>query len=63
MKVMYTGSSSLCYRSAPSGTEYQFDTMVAQKVDRKDETFFRNMANAPNSQWRIIGLIETIKGE
>lgn len=61
MEVVYKGGNPLNYRSAPSGTVYMFDPGVPQKVQKADETFFKNMAKAENSLWECVPITEIIK--
>lgn len=60
MDVIYNGPNPLNYRSAPSGTEYMFSPGESTTVQKEDETFFRNMANAPGSRFECVGLKEKV---
>lgn len=60
MDVIYSGPNPLQYRSAPSGTEYMFVPGEAMKVYKDDEQFFKNLSNAPGSQFECVGLKEKV---
>lgn len=60
MKVVYTGGSSLAYRSAPSRTPYVFFPGVPQAVKPEDEQFFRNKSANPANPWQIEGMVEAV---
>lgn len=62
MEVIYRGTMPLNYHSAPSGFEYLFDPGVPQKVQKGDEKFFEGMANATDSHWEVVKIVDKVKG-
>ena len=62
MDVIYRGPNPFNYHSAPSGKDYMFDPMTPQKVDKKDNAFFRGLDRVPGSAWTVVSIADKIKG-